>query len=49
MDNTKIKEALVNALALLNREVETKYYRMPKPEYRRVVTQLENTLKEFGQ
>ena len=49
MDNIKIKEALINALALLNREVKTEILQDAKAEYRRVIIQLENALKEFDQ
>jgi hypothetical protein len=49
MDNAKIKDALINALALLNREVKTEILQEAKAEYRRVIIQLENALKEFDQ
>jgi hypothetical protein len=49
MDNIKIKEALINALALLNREVKTEILQEAKAEYRRVIIQLENAVKEFDQ
>jgi hypothetical protein len=49
MENSKIKEALANALALLNREVKTEIIQEAKAEYRCVIIQLENALKEFDE
>jgi len=47
MDTNKIKDALIRALALLTREVETEIVQETKAEYRSVIVKLESALKEL--
>jgi len=47
MDINKIKEALINSLKLLSKEVDTEIIQDTKAEYRKVIAQIENALKEF--
>jgi hypothetical protein len=49
MDTTKIKQAIESALTLLKRDIETEITQETKSEYRHVILQLENSLKEFDQ
>ncbi len=47
MDTNKIKDALIKALALLTREVETEIIQETKVEYRNVIAKIESALKEL--
>ena len=47
MDTNIIKEAITNALALLDKEVETEIIQETKAEYRSIILQLERALKEL--
>ena len=47
MDTNTVKEAITNALALLNKEVETEIIQETKAEYRTIISQLERALKEL--
>jgi hypothetical protein len=49
MDTAKIKQAIERALTLLKRDIETEITQETKSEYRYVILQLENSLKEFDQ
>lgn len=47
MDTNKIKEALTNALQLLNHEIVTGITQETKDEYLRVINEIVEALREF--